>query len=260
MRLAIGLIGVGVGALAISLGDRRDDDAEARGSSSDSQETASPSPSKSSVASGAEILRSSRAASMHRTVGAEANGWRSPLDGWTSRMMTAHSHVCRQATGVDGLCVAHAFLIGSDGGFLQWRGYPRAQALPGLQYPCGRRRVLASPRPNVRTDRDILESAARAVADQARKVDAVIGEAMDAGLDGSDPITVAVKMVRVELLGVKGELECQLARLVLDCRDCCRQVHWVPGIGSSSGTGRTASPRRIANRRCERPIQTRRAS
>jgi hypothetical protein len=87
----------------------------------------------------------------------------------------------------------------------------------------------------VRTDRDILESAAKAVADQAKKVDAVVGEALDAGLDGSDPITVAVKMVRVELLRVKGELERQLARLVPHCRDCGRQIHWVAGLPSTPG-------------------------
>jgi hypothetical protein len=55
-----------------------------------------------------------------------------------------------------------------------------------------RRSVLPSRRSDVRTDRDILESAARAVAAQAAKVDAVVAEAIDAGLDGSDPITVAV--------------------------------------------------------------------
>lgn len=63
-----------------------------------------------------------------------------------------------------------------------------------------------SRRADVRTDRDILESA-KAVAHQAKKVDAVVAEAIDAGLDGSDPITVAVEMVRVELLRVRGELE-----------------------------------------------------
>lgn len=87
----------------------------------------------------------------------------------------------------------------------------------------------------MRTDRDILESAAKAVAAQAVKVDAVVAEAIDAGVDGSDPITVAAKIVRVELLRVKGELERQLARLVLHCRDCGRQVHWVPGVGSANG-------------------------
>lgn len=91
--------------------------------------------------------------------------------------------------------------------------------------------MIASPRGTATS----FERAARAVADQVAKVDAVVAEAIDAGLDGSDPITVAVKMVRVELLRVKGELERQLARLVLHCRDWGRQVHWVPGVGSTSG-------------------------
>jgi hypothetical protein len=87
----------------------------------------------------------------------------------------------------------------------------------------------------VRNDRDIPESAAKAVADQAKKVDAVVAEAIDAGIDGSDPITVAAKTVRIELLAVKAELERQLGRLILHCRDCGRQVHWVSGVGSTSG-------------------------
>jgi hypothetical protein len=86
----------------------------------------------------------------------------------------------------------------------------------------------------VRTDRDILGSAARAVAAQAAKVDAVVSEAIDAGLDGSDPITVAVKMVQVELLRVKGELERQLARLVLRLRPA-----------GSLGTGRGLNDRTL---------------
>lgn len=38
-----------------------------------------------------------------------------------------------------------------------------------------------------------------------------------AGLDGSDPIAVHVKMLRQELLEVGGHLERDLGPLVLDC-------------------------------------------
>lgn len=78
-----------------------------------------------------------------------------------------------------------------------------------------------------RRERDVLERAAHAVAEQAAKVDRVVAEALDAGLDGSAPVTVAAKTVRIELLSVKAELERQLGRLVLHCRECGRQVHWV---------------------------------
>lgn len=58
-----------------------------------------------------------------------------------------------------------------------------------------------------RRDRDILERAVRTVAEQAAKADAIVDEALDAGLDGSEPLTVHVKMLRLELLNVKAALE-----------------------------------------------------
>lgn len=86
-----------------------------------------------------------------------------------------------------------------------------------------------------RAGRDILERAVRVVTEQATKADALVDEALAAGLDGSHPLTVHAKMLRLELLAVKGDLERELGRLVLDCSACGRTVHWVPGLGPSPG-------------------------
>jgi hypothetical protein len=78
-------------------------------------------------------------------------------------------------------------------------------------------------------EREILERAVRTIAGQAAKTDAIVDEALAAGLDGSDPITVHVKMLRQELLDVKRDLERELGELVLACSKCGRTVHWVAG-------------------------------
>lgn len=70
---------------------------------------------------------------------------------------------------------------------------------------------------------------------QAAKADELVDEAISAGLGGSHGLTVHAKMLRLELLNVKAELERELGRLVLDCSDCGRTVHWVGGLGSSPG-------------------------
>jgi hypothetical protein len=44
-----------------------------------------------------------------------------------------------------------------------------------------------------------------------------VAEALKAGLDGSHPLALQAKMLRVELLNVKADLERELGRLVLDC-------------------------------------------
>jgi hypothetical protein len=84
-------------------------------------------------------------------------------------------------------------------------------------------------------ERDILERAVRAVSEQAAKADAVVDEAIAAGLDGSHPVTLQAKMLRQELLQVKADLERELGRLVLDCSACGRTVHWVAGLAASPG-------------------------
>ncbi len=81
-----------------------------------------------------------------------------------------------------------------------------------------------------RQDRDILERAVRSIAEQAAKTNDLIDEAMDAGLAADHPVTVAAKMLRLELLKTKAELERGLSEFVLDCTACGMEVHWVRGI------------------------------
>jgi hypothetical protein len=73
------------------------------------------------------------------------------------------------------------------------------------------------------------------VSEQASKADAVVDEALAAGLDGSHPVTIQAKLLRQELLQVKADLEQGLGRLVLDCSTCGRTVHWVAGLAASPG-------------------------
>lgn len=86
-----------------------------------------------------------------------------------------------------------------------------------------------------RQERDILERAVRTLSEQAAKADALVDEALAAGLDGSHPVTVQAKMLRLELIKVKADLERDLGQLVLDCSSCGQTVHWVVGLGVSPG-------------------------
>ena len=83
-------------------------------------------------------------------------------------------------------------------------------------------------------ERDILEHAVHTIAKQAVKADELVGEAKDAG-GGDHPVTVHAKMLRLELLKVKANLERELEDFVLDCSKCGRDVHWVSGLGVSPG-------------------------
>jgi len=69
------------------------------------------------------------------------------------------------------------------------------------------------------------QGGSRAVTEQAANADDLVDEALDAGLDGSHPITVHTKMLRLELLNVKKELERELETLVLNCSKCGLDVH-----------------------------------
>jgi hypothetical protein len=84
-------------------------------------------------------------------------------------------------------------------------------------------------------ERDILARAIRAVSERAAAASALVDEAIDAGLDSSHPVTLQAKMLRLELLNVKADLERELGRLVLDCTDCGQTVHWVAGLGVGIG-------------------------
>jgi hypothetical protein len=81
-----------------------------------------------------------------------------------------------------------------------------------------------------RRERDVLERAVHAVAEQAAKTSTVIDEAMEAGLAADHPVTVGAKQVRLELLNVKADLERELGKLVFDCTACGQEVHWVQGV------------------------------
>jgi hypothetical protein len=84
-------------------------------------------------------------------------------------------------------------------------------------------------------ERRLLERGVRTVAEQATNASAIVDEAHDAGLDGSHPVTLQAKMLRLELLNVKADLERELGRLVLHCTDCGRTVHWVSGLSVTPG-------------------------
>ena len=92
-------------------------------------------------------------------------------------------------------------------------------------------------------EREILERAVRA-GEQASAASAIVDEALDAGIDGSHPVTLRARMVRLELLKVKADLE-RSPRRPTAVRRCTGSLASV----SQPATWRTASPRRTANLR-----------
>jgi hypothetical protein len=83
-------------------------------------------------------------------------------------------------------------------------------------------------------ERDILEQAVRTIAEQAVKADELVDEAKAAG-GGDHPVTVHAKMLRLELLKVKADLERDLETRSLNCTKCGLDVHWVSGLGVTPG-------------------------
>jgi hypothetical protein len=53
------------------------------------------------------------------------------------------------------------------------------------------------------------------VSEQAKNASAIVDEAHGAGVHGSHPVTLQAKMLRLELLNVKADLERELGRLLL---------------------------------------------
>ena len=53
----------------------------------------------------------------------------------------------------------------------------------------------------------VLERAVRAVSEQVAAADALVHEALKAGFDASHAVTLHAKMLRLELLKVKADLE-----------------------------------------------------
>lgn len=84
-------------------------------------------------------------------------------------------------------------------------------------------------------ERNVLQRAVRVLSEQAAAAGAIVDEALDAGLDGSHAVTRHTKMLRLELLNAKADLERDLGLLVLDCTTCGRTVHWVPGLTVTPG-------------------------
>lgn len=85
-----------------------------------------------------------------------------------------------------------------------------------------------------RREREILEHAVHTIAKQAVNANELVGEATAAG-GGNHPVTVHAKMLRLELLKVKAELERELEDFSLDCSKCGLDVHWVSGLGVIPG-------------------------
>ena len=69
----------------------------------------------------------------------------------------------------------------------------------------------------MRRERDVLEHAVHSVSEQAASASGIVDEAVAAGLDGSHPVTLQAKMLRLELLKVKADLEHELEDFVLNC-------------------------------------------
>jgi hypothetical protein len=86
----------------------------------------------------------------------------------------------------------------------------------------------------VRREREILEHAVHTIAEQAIKADELVDEAKAAG-GGDHPVTVHAKMLRLELLKVKADLERELEDFSLNCSKCGLDVHWVGGLGITPG-------------------------
>jgi len=85
-----------------------------------------------------------------------------------------------------------------------------------------------------RREREILERVVHVV-EQADKADALVDEAIDVGHGRTDALVVHAKMLRLELLKVKADLERELETLSLNCSKCGLDVHWVSGLGVTPG-------------------------
>jgi hypothetical protein len=85
-----------------------------------------------------------------------------------------------------------------------------------------------------RRELEILEHAVHTIAEQAAKADELVDEAKAAG-GGDHPVTVHAKMLRLQLLKVKADLERELEDFSLNCSRCGLDVQWVSGLGVSPG-------------------------
>jgi hypothetical protein len=87
-----------------------------------------------------------------------------------------------------------------------------------------------------RKEREILEHTVRTLAEEAVKADELVDEAKAAG-GGDHPVTVHAKMLRLELLKVKADLERELETWSLKCTQCGLDVHLSFGLAPTLGWG-----------------------
>ena len=105
-------------------------------------------------------------------------------------------------------------------------------------------------------ERDILERAVLVISEQATSASGVIDEALAAGLPSDHPVTLQAKILRLELLKVKADLERELESFSLNCSKCGLDVHWVSGLANTPVIGRTRSQRLMASLHSEPPFDS----
>lgn len=86
-----------------------------------------------------------------------------------------------------------------------------------------------------RLEAKLLEATVHILSRQAKTANVIIEEALEAGLDGSHPVAIDAKMLRIELIQMKAGLEAELARLDPHCSTCGRSLHWDAGVGVGRG-------------------------
>jgi hypothetical protein len=65
---------------------------------------------------------------------------------------------------------------------------------------------------------------------------------IEVGHGRSDPLVTHAKMLRMELLNVKADLERELEDFSLNCSACGLDVHWMSGLGVMPGRWAHAEP------------------
>jgi hypothetical protein len=100
-----------------------------------------------------------------------------------------------------------------------------------------------------RRERETLEHAVRTIAEQAAKADELVDEAKAAG-GGDHPVTVHAKMLRLELLKVKADLERELEDFSSTARSAASTFIGSAVSASRPDIGRTGSRPRTASRPC----------
>jgi hypothetical protein len=110
--------------------------------------------------------------------------------------------------------------------------YPQSRDFAELLIDCEARRLAFLHM--ARREREILEHAVHTIGEQAAKANELVDEAKAAG-GGDHPVTVHAKMLRLELLKVKADLERELEDFSLDCTKCGLHVRWDSGLGVAPG-------------------------